>query len=495
MRYFPFAFMSNIKNYCKVVQMKRKMLKVAFNLIILCLAFACNIGNKKAESVSTNIASTKEIIAFPGAEGAGKFTTGGRGGDVYHVINLQDSGEGSFRQGIETIKGPRTIVFDVSGTIRLKSDLLVKGVSNLTIAGQTAPGKGITIADYTVKIHDSKDVIVRFLRVRLGDENKPAGSGIDCIEINNVENIILDHMSMSWGIDGNGDFRSLKNVTLQWLIFSEALNESLHEKGSHGMCTSFRQPKGPATIHHNIYASSRARHPSINGGPDVTEFCNNINYNWSSPNNIDGEEINVLANYYKAGPSKKEGVLPIQYKSEKGSPPSKGYLAGNYFEGLPQEYNEDNYSAMDYGAVYGSDSKYQSTTRKAFEVNGAFDAGIYKLTNLEPAKEAYELCLKYSGCSLQRDQVDDRLINTITNNTGKVIDSQREVGGWDFYETTFRSGNFDSDKDGMPDEWENQNGLDKSDPKDRNGDNDDDGYTNLEEYLNSLVLSVDGNNI
>jgi len=443
--------------------------------VLFILSFFCQSGYAQNQ------------IAFPGAEGAGKYTQGGRGGDVYTVTNLNDSGKGSLRDAIETIDGPRTIVFDICGTIRLKSNLEIRDVSNLTIAGQTAPGKGITIADYALKIFDSKDVIVRYIRVRLGDENKPPGSGLDCIEINYNENIILDHLSLSWGIDGNGDFRGLKNSTIQWCIFSEALHKSIHEKGPHGMCTSFRQPKGSATIHHNIYASSRNRHPSVNGGADVTEFCNNVNYNWRSSNNIDGQKINVIGNYYKAGPDMAKGVYPIQFKSDKGTPESHGFLSGNFFDGLPQKYNEDNYEAMNYKAWGGPDSKYQGTTRAVFEAPNRFDAGIFKLENIESAKEAYEKCLKYSGCSIQRDLVDKRFIQTIIENTGKLIDSQREVGGWDFYETTNRPTNWDTDKDGMPDNWEKQNGLEPKNPEDRNGDKDKDGYTNLEEYLNSLI--------
>ncbi|MCK5103703.1 MAG: hypothetical protein KAR17_12855, partial [Cyclobacteriaceae bacterium] len=255
----------------------------------------------------------------------------------------------------------------------------------------------------------------------------------------------------------------------------------------HGMCSSFRQPKGQATIHHNIYASSRSRHPSIGGGADVTEFCNNVDYNWRSSNNIDGEKINVEGNYYKAGPSMEEGMPPIQFKSDKGSPVSRGYLAGNYFDGLPQEYNEDNFTAMNYEAWGGPESKYQATTREVFEVSTRFDAGKYKLANIESAKEAYEACLKYSGSSLNRDLVDERFIQTIIDNSGKVIDSQSEVGGWDNYATINRPGNWDTDSDGMPDEWEKQNGLNTKDPNDRNGDCNGDGHTNLEEYLNSLV--------
>lgn len=431
-----------------------------------------------------------QTLAFPGAEGAGKFTKGGRSGDVYHVTSIEDNGVGSLRKGIESINGPRTIVFDVAGTIRLKSNLEIRDVAYLTIAGQTAPGKGITIADYPVKIHDSKHVIIRYLRVRLGDENKPPNSGFDCIEVNYNEDIILDHLSLSWGIDGNGDFRGLKNVTLQWIIFSEALNNSIHEKGAHGMCTSFRQPKGQATIHHNIYASSRSRHPSIGGGADVTEFCNNVDYNWSSSNNIDGEQINVMGNYYKAGPSMREGIYPIQFKSNKGIPVSKGFLEGNYFDGLPQEYNEDNYTAMNYEACFGPNSGYQATTREEFEVSKRFDAGKYKLANVQSAKDAYDACLKYSGCSLSRDLVDERFIKTIVNNTGKLIDSQKEVGGWDNYPKVNRPSAWDTDGDGIPNNWETKNGFDPNNSKDGNGDKDGNGFTNLEEYLNSLVPST-----
>ncbi len=244
-------------------------------LIVLCICTLISTASSKTQT-----------IAFPGAEGAGKFTKGGRGGDVYHVTSLKDSGAGSLREGIESIKGPRTIVFDVSGMIRLKDKLEIINKSYLTIAGQTAPGKGITIADHSLQIKHSDHIIVRYLRVRLGDENKPAGSGPDCITVNYNDHIILDHLSLSWGIDGNGDFRGLKHATVQWVIFSEALHFSLHGKGEHAMCTSFRDSAGPATLHHNIYASSRARHPSMGGGADVLEFCNNLDYNWKKGHNV-----------------------------------------------------------------------------------------------------------------------------------------------------------------------------------------------------------------
>lgn len=269
--------------------LKIKNFKSDFVLIGLILIVTCNPDNKKTSS--SVVIKKNEIIAFPGAEGAGKYAVGGRGGDVYCVTNLNDSGKVSITDSIEPITKPLNIFFDVAETIRLKSNLEIRNVSNLTIAGQTAPGEGIIIADYTVKIHDSKQVVVLYLRDRLDDENKPPNSWLDCIEINYDEDFISDHLSLSWGIDLNGDFRRLKNLTNHWCIFSEALNNSIQEKGEHGLCKSFRQSKGLATFHHNIYASSRNRHPSIGSGSDITEFCNNVDYNWHTSNDIDGVQI------------------------------------------------------------------------------------------------------------------------------------------------------------------------------------------------------------
>jgi pectate lyase len=456
-------------------------------LLIGLVALLAGCGNDNSITVKKDVNELKdaEIIAFPGAEGAGKFTKGGRGGDVYHVTTLQDSGPGSFREGIESIEGPRTIVFDLSGTIRLKKDIKIKNVSYLTIAGQTSPGKGITFADRNLKIENCSHLIARYFRIRLGDENKPDGTAPDCITVNYSNHVILDHLSLSWGIDGNGDFRGLKHSTLQWLIFSEALHDSLHEKGSHAMCTSFRESEGFATLHHNVYASSRNRHPSTAGGSQVMEFANNLNYNWSGSHNLSGEQYNLLNNYYKAGPMKGDR-LPIRYKSKALKPVSHGYFSGNHFEGLPEQYNQDNYAAIDLESSE-PDGKYKGTTRKFFEAFERFDAGKYKLTQIETAQEAYESCLKQSGCSLVRDSVDERLIETILKNTGKVIDSQDEVGGWDRYPSIVRPPDFDTDRDGMPDEWERTLGLDPKDPVDGNQDRDNDGYPNLEEYLNGLT--------
>ena len=207
-----------------------------------------------------------EQLAFPGAEGFGRFAHGGRGGDVYHVTTLDDNGPGSLREAVRTATGPRTIVFDVSGTIRLK-DRLIIDKSFLTIAGQTAPGDGICIADQTLQFREAQHIIMRYVRLRLGDENKPRPSGPDCLNTNDIDHVIFDHISVSWGIDGNHDLRRGGNFTLQWSIYAEALNNSLHEKGSHAMLASFRDLTASITLHHNLFASSRERHPTLGGSP------------------------------------------------------------------------------------------------------------------------------------------------------------------------------------------------------------------------------------
>jgi pectate lyase len=461
------------------------MKKVLLAITLVALLAGCGKDNSITEKKDKNELQDAEFIAFPGAEGAGKFTKGGRGGDVYQVTTLKDSGPGSFREGIESIEGPRTIVFDLSGTIRLKKDIRIKDVSYLTIAGQTAPGKGITFADRNLRIENCSHIIARYFRIRLGDENKPDGTALDCITVNYSNHVMLDHLSLSWGIDGNGDFRGLRHSTLQWLIFSEALHDSIHGKGPHAMCTSFRESAGFATLHHNVYATSRNRHPSTAGGSEVMEFANNLNYNWSGCHNLSGEQFNLLNNYYKAGPMKGDR-LPVRYKSKALKPVSHGYFAGNHFDGLPAKYNQDNYAAIDFKSSE-PDGKYKGTTRNFFEAAVRFDADKYKLTRIETAQEAYESCLKQSGCSLARDAVDERLIKTIMNKTGKVIDSQDEVGGWDKYPSVVRPPDFDTDRDGMPDEWERTSGLNPNDPSDGNHDRDNDGFTNLEEYLNGLT--------
>lgn len=431
--------------------------------------------------------SQAKLPAFPGAEGFGKYALGGRGGDVYCVTNLNDAGPGSLRQGIESATGPRTIVFEVAGAIQLRHPLVIENKSHMTIAGQTAPGKGITLRDQNVSVKHCQHIIVRYLRVRLGDENKEEGSGPDVMTVDYSNQIILDHLSLSWGIDGNSDYRGNKNMTLQWLIYSEALNRSLHEKGEHAMATSLRDCLGHTTVHHNIYSTSRNRHPTLGSGVKkgganwILDFRNCVNYNWNGTTNLGGVQINVINNYYRPGPGTPDWKMrPLRMKDSDTSK-ARGFAQGNVFDSMPERFNQDNFAAID----YTNTGNYMSTSRERWELQKEIDCGEFAIPK-QNAQDAYASCLTYSGCSLVRDTVDERSIRNITTRTGRLIDSQQEVGGWDAYPMERRPAHWDRDRDGMADAWERANGQNPQNPADRNGDRDGDGYTNLEEYINGL---------
>ena len=426
---------------------------------------------------------TRTLPAFPGAEGYGRFALGGRGGDVYHVTNLNDSGPGSLRYGIKTISGPRTIVFDVSGTIELQSDLRIEDVTNLTIAGQSAPGDGITLKNRTLKINRVSDVIVRYIRVRLGDESKTSG---DTIGLGKARNVIFDHITATWGVDGTMDTEFLSNFTLQWCIYGEALHDSTHHKGPHAMLMSFRKAAGPVTIHHNLLASSRNRHPTLGGGSQydskaIHDFRNNVIYNREGYTNLGAGQFILVGNYYRPGPNTNPTTYPIAPKTGE-EDVTVGYMSGNFFEGHP-EWTQDNYAAMKWGIRGGSYSA--EVTREEFILSKNPVVSPY-LPDTEPAEEAYESVLKHAGASLHRDTADQRIIRGVRNRTHLRINSQADVGGWpDLRSETSPT---DTDRDGMPDTWETAHGLDLADPEDRNGDRDGDGYTNLEEYLNGILV-------
>ena len=437
------------------------------------------------------LAANPTTMAFPGAEGYGRFAEGGRGGDVYHVTNLNDSGRGSLREGAITRNGPRTIVFDLSGTIELKSPLVIEK-SHLTIAGQTAPGDGITIKDYNLHLKKSSHVIIRYLRVRLGDRNKQGDDAPDCITVDYCDNVILDHISASWGVDGIQDTRGCTNYTLQWSIFSEALNNSVHPKGAHAMCASFRAPLSNMSIHHNIFASSRDRHPTIGGSVQdpqwIVDFRNNVIYNWSGAANVCDNQVNLINNYFRPGPETNPARQPVAMKA---SLPDKarGHMGGNVFEGN-DGWTRDNYSALDFVTwLKKPDTGYKyAGTVNDWKAERPYDLGE-NTPETHSAMDAYEVVLNTAGASQVRDAVDARFIGELRERKGKLLDSQDQVGGWPILHSAENPK--DTDLDGMPDNWEMTQGLDPLNLRDGNGLVDGTHYTNLERYLNSLVRFPD----
>jgi len=439
---------------------------------------------------NSSYSATQGLVAFPGAEGFGRLAAGGRGGDVYEVTNLEDSGAGSLRDGIKSAKGPRTIVFRTSGTISLK-EKLVLDKSNLTIAGQTAPGDGITLRDYTFQIRNATNVIVRYLRLRLGDQNKPKGArgGDDTFNTEHIDRVIVDHCSLSWAIDGTHDLRHGGNFTLQWCILSEALNNSLHNKGEHAMCASYRNPTGNLSLHHNLFSTCRDRHPTLgsaNEPPQYTiDFRNNVIYNWSAGGtaNFCDHFINCINNTWRPGPMSDISRLPIAMKGSLADM-AKGHMEGNVFEGR-DDLTRDNYAALNFHRWLRPDSGYKYQGKLAdWKSDNAPQLGT-DCPETQAAHQAFELVLTKAGASLRRDAVDLRVIDNVRKREGKLINSQDEVGGWPALRSA--PAPTDSDHDGMPDSWEKEHGLNPRDPADRNGKHDSNGYTSLEDYLNSLT--------
>ncbi|MBA9076354.1 FlgD immunoglobulin-like domain containing protein [Rufibacter quisquiliarum] len=436
-------------------------------------------------------------LAFPGAEGFGRFTTGGRGGTVIEVTNLNDSGTGSFRAAVNAT-GARTIVFRVSGTIKLLSALPIKN-GNLTIAGQTAPGDGICISNQTVTV-DADNVIIRYMRFRLGDEAQVEN---DAIWGRNKQNIIIDHCTMSWSVDETASFYLNRNFTMQWCLLSESLYKSVHNKGNHGYGGIWGGDQ--ATFHHNLLAHHTSRNPRFNGGGrsginggtypnEHVDFRNNVLYNWGDNSAYGGEngKYNMVNNYYKPGPatpsSKSKRIVQVSYESDPqfGAGYGTFYINGNYVHGNATVTADNWAGGVDY------DANITTAQRASVRLQAPID---YHMETTHTALEAYEAVLAGAGASLKRDAVDTRIINEVRTGTATyggaygaskgIIDTQGTVGGWPTLESLPAPA--DADKDGMPDAWENQNGLNPNDASDRNGDRNSNGYTNLEDYLNSLV--------
>jgi len=442
----------------------------------------------------------QNVLSFPGAEGFGRYTTGGRGGKVYVVDKLTDDGsEGTLRYALDQ-KGPKYIVFKTGGTIYLESPLKIKE-GNVTIAGQTAPGDGITVANYETFV-GADNVIIRYMRFRMGDQKKHEG---DALGARFIKNLIIDHCSMSWSTDETVSIYVNENTTLQWCVIAESLRNSFHKKGPHG----YGGIAGGkfASFHHNMYAHHDSRNPRLGeyagskfALTDLTDFRNNVIYNWGHNNVYGGEgmNVNIVNNYYKPGPATttKQRIVAID-KNEKPETEvyniwGKYYINGNVIEGNP-EITKDNWTE----GVFGQMKAYNLTDKdKSFiKLNQPHDIQSNVITH--SAKEAYEKILQIGGASLVRDAVDLHVLEDVKNgsftykgskgSTNGIIDSQKDVGGF----PKLKEGKPlpDSDNDGIPDEWEIKHQLN---PKvaNANGRDLDKNYDNIEVYFNDIVKKI-----
>jgi len=450
-----------------------------------------------------------KVLAFPGADGAGKYTTGGAGGTVYTVTSLADDGsEGTLRWAISK-KGPRTIIFAVSGIIELQKALKLSN-GDVTIAGQTAPGDGICLKNYTFSIQ-ADNVIVRFIRSRMGVDIKQKGD--DSMNGTKAhQNIIIDHCSMSWCTDECATFYDNRNFTLQWCIISESLANSIHEKGAHGYGGIWGGQ--PATFHHNLLAHHTNRTPRLCGSrytgrpeDEKVELFNNVIYNYGSDGAYAGEggSYNFINNYYKPGPfSATKGSFKRLFTAyaDDGKNNNKAgvhgvfYFKGNYMDPTCPKLTDKQKEALykvnmdnSYGLVIKKDfaTEKEVLSKKAFDIAGH--------TSLQPAKKAYKDVLEFAGASYRRDAIDQRIVDetlkgTYTyegshGSTNGMIDQPSDVGGWPEYKS--ETALVDTDGDGIPDEWEKKHNLNPNDPSDGAKYTLSPEYTNLEMYMNSLV--------
>ncbi|MCW3106866.1 MAG: pectate lyase [Segetibacter sp.] len=474
--------------------MKIKFLSILIISISVCV-LSC-AGKKQLSATGT--AEDSAPLAFPGAEGFGKYTTGGRGGKVVIVSNLNDDGPGSLRDAVENNK-PKIVVFTVSGTIHLNSKLSFK--SNTTIAGQTAPGDGICLADYPVTLAGN-NIIVRYMRFRMGDKNQRGGmvdgnGGDDAFGGTHRNNIIIDHCSISWSTDEVFSVYAGDSTTLQWNLISEPLNYSYHfetgdkdyEHHGYGGIWGGKHTSG----HHNLFAHCANRTPRFDGERNIpnefVDFKNNVIYDWAANNAYAGEggEYNLVNNYYKYGPSTKDNAKARvfnPYKTEK-LPYGKFYITGNFVDGFT-DVTKNNWLGVVMNGGTEADAAQSKVTTPFPAENVA----------TQSAEEAYNLVLKNVGAILpKRDTLDERIINDVKDRTGRLIDVQGGYPhGTDYSLTrnawpTLKSvpSATDTDKDGMPDEWESKNKLNSQDASDATKVSVDKPYTNIEVYVNSLV--------
>jgi pectate lyase len=420
-------------------------------------------------------ATEASLPAFPGAEGYGAKTPGGRGGRVLFVDNLNDSGPGTLRAALET-EGPRIVLFRTGGLITLTRHLTVRH-PYLTVAGQTAPGNGICIRGGSLVIA-THDVIIRHIRSRFG---ATGGEG-DAISIATPSRrVILDHVSASWSVDESlspsGD---IADITVQWSMITESLNKSVHGKGSHGYGTLARATGG-VTFHHNLWAHHSGRNPRFGdnyfkGDPAFYDFRNNVIYNWGSycTGLVDGRiRVNYINNFLRYGPSSSKRN-PIHI-GDNASEETRFFLAGNLIDERP-ELTAANTRMFDRTEHAASRKRLVTIESKPF------DAPTVQTTT---AIQALDDVLRFAGATKPaRDSVDTRVVETVRRKSGKIIDSPDDAGGWPAY--TAGKSPLDADNDGIPDEWEQRNKLNPRDPADA-AQTAPSGYTWLEVYLNELA--------
>ena len=444
-----------------------------------------------------------DLPAFPGAEGHAKYTTGGRGGRVIFVTHLEDNDTaGSLRNAINQ-SGARIVIFKVSGTIHLKSELKIVA-PHITIAGQTAPGDGICLRDYPVSVN-ADNVIIRFLRFRMGDETQQEG---DVLGGRFHKNIIVDHCSMSWSTDECVSFYQNENFTLQWCIISESLRSSVHYKGDHGYGGIWGGKN--ASFHHNLLASHDSRNPRLGESAgdvfaltDAVDLRNNVIYNWQGNSCYGGEamNVNIVNCYYKPGPAttKTERIIAIDKSTVETYAVynmwGKFFIDGNVLEASERATN-DNWT---YGVYNQYHSKYGTVSAAEKAAMKAVAPHATGQVTTHTAQEAYERVMDYVGACNVRDTVDRRIIHDVRTGTATymtggngsvngIIDTQSAVGGWP--ELKSAEAPVDSDNDGMPDSWEDAKGLNKNSSADAQLTTVDGKYPNVEVYINSIISNI-----
>ena len=487
--------------------------------------------------LTATLYAAAQAPAFPGAEGHGRYATGGRGGTVVHVTNLNDSGTGSLRQAVSSKN--RIVVFDVGGEIALKSELVTK--DNITIAGQTAPYPGITLRYYTVR--PGANNIIRFIRIRRGEE-KDVNDGADALWQRNKTLMMLDHCSFSWSIDEVASFYDNNNFTMQWCTLGESLNNAGHDKGAHGYGGIWGGKL--ASFHHNMILHVNNRSPRFNGARyNWSGYTSNklySTYKWENTlqaENVDfrncviyntdgcyggpgGGQINMVNNYYKSGPAANVThvtQVTVAASGNAGSDQtfwglcSRYFVDGNLIDDKAAGWDKfiydngtitkdgDHY-IPDPNHYYGSNVEYMNTDGTDYVRIRMDEPAPSGEVTTHTANEAFEKVLAYAGASLHRDSVDERYAHEAKTGTAQYkgsvtgkygrIDKVADQGAYTL-EATKRPDGFDTDGDGMPDEWETANGLNPNsaaDGKTYTLDSEKKWYTNLEVYMNSLVEDI-----